>query len=500
MKINRSYRVTRRLGSPRAAHKLALICVLTLTLSLIIGSPSLTERLGHPALATPSVVPSASPSPTPSAEARSDFWFGSYGRVGLSSDLQGGEGQPRQVTSYASRLIEDHYLELDFGYHAYRGALGEVDTVLTLALFDRFFHYSGQADAQLAIRRAFVEARRLWGTSLWLSIGSRWLRGNDIYLMNFWPLDDLNSMGITLGHRGTSVDAFLHVGVNRLSRREQEQYIAVPSASGFGAEEILLLNRQRLITALLYEQRVSIGRRGGWKWKLYGELHALPQGTRALEGGFSDRETLPDDLGLIAGLQLGLWGLAHQENHLNLWLRYARGLTIYDELGVPQGLDLNRRSWAAEELRIALAGHVRWRQLSAQFGGYLRRYLDADRVRVDFDDRVEGSIVFRPQLNFGIFTPAVEGSVQMSQAMGANPLDLTRETAKIYQFALIPALSFGEEIGTFTRPQLRLIYAISWLNDAALARFAPEDPRASQDVTHHLGARAEWWFGRGGGY
>ena len=500
MKINRPYRVTRRLGSRRAHHKLALICVCIITLSFTLEAPSLTESLSQSALAIPTVVPSVSPSSTLSTEARSDFWFGSYGRVGLSSDLQGGEGLPRQITPYASRLIEDHYLELDFGYQAYRGALGEVDTVLTLAFFDRFFHYSGQADAQLAIRRAFVEARRLWGTSLWLSIGSRWLRGNDIYLMNFWPLDDLNSMGITIGHRGISAEAFLHIGVNRLSRPEQEQYIAVPSARGFGAEEILLLNRQRLITALLYERRTSIGARGGWKWKLYGELHALPQGRRALEGGFSERETLPDDLGLIAGLQLGLWGLAHQENHLNLWFRYARGLTIYDELGVPEGLDLNRRSWAAEELRVALAGHIRWRKLSAQFGGYLRRYLDSDRVRVDFDDRVEGSVVIRPQLNFGAVTPAVEGAVQVSQAMGANPLDLTRETAKIYQLALIPALSFGEDIGTFTRPQLRLIYAISWLNDAALARFAPEDPRASEDMTHYLGARAEWWFGRGGGY
>ena len=109
----------------------------------------------------------------------------------------------------------------------------------------------------------------------------------------------------------------------------------------------------------------------------------------------------------------------------------------------------------------------------------------------------------RPQLNLGgYFTPAAEMSVQWSQAQGAHPVDLTTDPGMIYQLALIPAISFGpkNELNAFTRPQLRLIYAVTMLNDAALARYAPADPRAQQDISHYLGARAEWWFGRGGGY
>ena len=110
---------------------------------------------------------SSDPAPKPK------FFFGSYGRVGMSSNEQGGEGQRHQVTAYAPRLIEDNYLELDFGYHAYRGSHAQVDVITTVSAFDHFFHYNGQADAQLAIRRAYVEARKIGGSDLWASLGSR---------------------------------------------------------------------------------------------------------------------------------------------------------------------------------------------------------------------------------------------------------------------------------------------------------------------------------------
>ena len=451
------------------------------------------------------------PHPTSAQEpVKNKFWFGSYGRVGLSVDESGGQGRGRQITPYAPRLIEDNYLELDLGYHAYRGKAATVDVVTTVAAFDSLFHYTGDADAQLALRRAYVEASKIGGTKAWVSLGSRWLRGNDIYLMNFWPLDDLNTVGLTLGHRGSSHDAWIHVGVSRLNQRSQTQYVDVPSASNFGAESVLVLNRQRAVFAGLYERRYTIGEPSatprGWKWKLYTEFHTLPAGEETLEGSFTDTRKLPDDAGLIAGFQLGLWGVGHAYNHLNLWARYGRGLAIYDELGVPSAFDREKRSWNAQELRLALAGN--WAlsssgNLSLQWGSYIRRYHDADEHEIDYDDRVEGSVTLRPQMNLGdYFTPAVEASVQWSQAQGAHPVDLTTDPAMVYQLALVPAISFGpkNQLNAFTRPQIRLIYAITMLNDAALARYAPADPRAQSDTSHYLGARAEWWFGRGGGY
>jgi len=444
--------------------------------------------------------------PTPATPAPPRAWVGSYGRIGLSSDLQGGQGAPRALTPYAPRLLEDNYLELDIGYHAYDGALAKVDITTTLALLDALMHYTGVPDAHIALRRSFIEARDLWGGPLWLSIGSRWLRGDDAYLMNFWPLDDLNTLGLTAGARGARYDAFVHLGVSRLERSAlapQTQRALIPAASGFGAEEALLLNRQRAVLAAALERRYGgEGGEMGWKWKLYGELHALPSGQRVLEGGYSERERLADDRGLTLGAQLGLWSMRHARDHLNLWLRYARGLAVYDELGAPGSLSPALRAWPAAEWRAAAAGNHEWGPLSAQWAAYVRRYTDADEVARDFDDRLEGSAAVRPQLNLGIFTPAVELSAQVSAPRGPHPRALSDATAAVYQAALIPALSLDDpaEVGAFTRPQLRLIYAASWLNAAALARYAAEDPRAQARVAHYLGARAEWWFGRGGRY
>jgi maltoporin len=438
------------------------------------------------------------------------FWFGSYGRVGISWDSAGGQGQPLGITPYRPRLIEDNYLELDFGYHAYRSKLINVDTVMTLSFFDQFFHYDGNADSHLAIRRAFVEATGLGGGHLFLSVGSRWLRGNDIYLLNFWPLDDLNTMGLTVGHRTASSDAYLHVGVSRLIKGKQVQYVDVPAVDNFGADSILFLNRQRTIAALLYEKRYARStqnqnlKSGGWKWKLYGEFHMLPEGERALEGGYSETETLSNDQGLLVGAQLGFWGMRHQFDHLNIWLRYAQGLAVFDELGAPSSFNFDRRSWDAKEVRLALAGNHVFGKMSLQWGGYWRYYRDADQLTVDYDDRSEGSISVRPQLNLGFFTPAIELSMQGSQALGfhPDPLRSTQDPAFIYQGALIPAFSFGKksEIGSFTRPQIRLIYALSYLNQEARARYAQLDPRSQETLVHYIGTRAEWWFGRGGGY
>lgn len=452
----------------------------------------------------PPLTASATPAPPPSPPS-DRAWLGSYGRVGLSSDLEGGQGAARAITPYAPRLIEDNYLELDAGYHAYDGREGEVDVITTLAALDALMHYSGVSDARLALRRAFVEARDLWGTPLWLSLGSRWLRGDDIYLMNFWPLDDLNTLGLTAGARGERYDSFLHVGVSRLERSAlapQSQRALVPAASGFGAEEAQLLNRQRLIIAAMYERRYGGAEGMGWKWKLYGELHALPSGERLLDGSYTERERVADDRGLIIGAQLGLWSMRHARDYLNVWLRYARGLAVYDELGAPGSLSADLRAWPAEEWRAAMAGNHEWGKLSAQWGAYVRRYTDADAVARDFDDRVEGSVALRPQLNLGLFTPAVEVSAQVSAPFGPHPRTLSGEAAVVYQAALVPAITLADpaSVGPFTRPQLRLIYAVSSLNAAALARYAEADPRARSSTSHYLGARAEWWFGRGERY
>ena len=107
------------------------------------------------------------------------------------------------------------------------------------------------------------------GLSLW--IGSRMYRGDDIYLLDFWPLDNLNTIGggVRLALRSRTSLAW-HVGVNRLKDLYQYQEAAVPGLNNT-SENVVLMNRQRVIISLKAVQEFG-GKRGalGGKVKLYG--------------------------------------------------------------------------------------------------------------------------------------------------------------------------------------------------------------------------------------
>ncbi|MEZ4471236.1 MAG: carbohydrate porin [bacterium] len=406
----------------------------------------------------------------------------------------------RQIVAFGPRLIEDNYLELDFGYRAYDGPEGRARVRTTVAFFDELFHYTGQVDATLALRQAYVEGEGLFGSGASAWIGSRWLRGDDIFLFDFWPMDDLNLVGAGGGWRGEHLRLGVALGLNRLENGREVDRVPVPAPSTFGAQTVTLHDRQRIVAAAhgTWEEAA------GFKLKLYSELHFLPKGRRTLSGSFTETESLPDDLGFVAGVQLGLWNFA-RNGYLNVWARYALGLAAYDELGTPFGLNDDRRSVDAQEFRGALAGNVELKladglDFGVQYGAWARYFLDADDEEEDFDDRFEAAVAVRPQLMVGMFTPAVEGSVQISRPNGLNPQTNEQAVARVVQLALMPALTFAREPGVYDRPQLRLIYAISLLNQAALDLYARDDPRSDHDVVHYLGARAEWWFGRGGGY
>ena len=429
------------------------------------------------------------------------FYFGSYGRIGFSTDTDGGQGKGRQIVAFGPRLIEDNYLELDFGYWAFREGRRKARVHTTIAFFDELFHYTGQAKAAIALRQMFVEYTEpedLIDATGFVWLGSRWVRGNDIYLMNFWPMDDLNVVGMGAGLKWDHLELSGLVGVNRLEDGRSVNRVPVPAASAFGAEEVIL-NGQKVIAAL---SATLLG--ANRKLKLYGEYHHLGATERALDGSFTESEPLPDDLGFLVGMQAGFWGFG-RNGHLNVWLRYAQGLAVYDELGTPFGLNRDRRSVDAQEYRLAVAGAMEWplrggTTLGVQFGGYARMFLDADGQEEDFDDRLEVAAVVRPELMLDLWSFAGEASVQISRPNGLNPQTNRQAIARVMQFALLPGWTWSKSHGVFNRPQLRGIFAATLLNDAALDLYPTQDPRSDMKTAFYIGARAEWWFGRGGGY
>ena len=113
--------------------------------------------------------------------------FGSYGRVGLAASSDGGQAQSPKIVQFGPRLAAGDYLELDFGTKPIATPYGKPSMLTTLAFDEGLFHYDGQWSSNMALRRFQLKVAALAGTPFYTIVGSQWNRGDDVYLLNFWP-------------------------------------------------------------------------------------------------------------------------------------------------------------------------------------------------------------------------------------------------------------------------------------------------------------------------
>ncbi len=445
--------------------------------------------LPAPAAADP---PDAPPAPVVDAPDRrpdaGGFTFGTYGRVGIAWDGRDRTGRPFSVVRNGPRIERPSYLELDLGYRLPVGADHGVRMLATLAFFDDLFHFTGDPEQTLAIRNLFVEAAIASRWRVWA--GSRMHRGDDMYLFDWWPLDNLNTVG---GGASVEIDAYriaAHVGMNRLDDEWQTQWFDVPHPV-HGAEEVLLLDRPRTIASLKAERLWRPGAPGtlGWKVALYGEGHFVPSGT--LRRPDLTEETLPDDAGWVFGAQGGLWSEAG--DFLNLWVRAGGGLAAYGETAIPFGVDREKRAIGADEFLLAAAGNVEIGPFGILGGSWARWFRDADANVYDMDDAWEFAVAVRPHwYAIDPFHLAAEVSYQMRRPAGLGPRSGEPETPQIVKLALMPMIvPLGR--GTMSRPQIRFVYQVSLPNEAARNTLPEDDPRRGRSVEHFIGIQAEWW-------
>ncbi len=428
--------------------------------------------------------------------AHAEVDLGSYGRIQASTDLQGGEGDAVDVVSHGTRLEKDPYLELDVVFSqqlegADRTALFEV--VITPALEGEVFHYDGEWDADLALRNLYAEASGFAAAPLSAWAGSRMYRGDDVHLLDFWPLDELNTVGGGLMLQPEGWDLRLQAGLNRLTADEwQVQWAEVPDEAGVGTETVLTMDRQRLVSSAQAARLLGFGDGNTFRVKAYGEIQALPGSTRVEDDWESELE-LPPDFGSVLGAQLSTWGWAH-DSFAHLFLRYATGLSAYGDLTVPSdGMDIDHSVREARELQVALSGNHENDRMGLLVGGYVRRFVDADGVSTDVDDRWEAAIALRPTLFLSDFSSVgLELSQQVLRPDGLNPHSRTHDVPMVTKLAVLPALQLGK--GSLARPQIRLQYILTYLNDDARLWFDTRDERHRSNVQHFLGVGAEWWL------
>lgn len=439
--------------------------------------------------------PPAAPAPSaeiPEQRPTTGFSFGSYGRVGIASDLRGRTGRPANITAFGPRLDLPPYMEVQFNYD-WRLRQTRWRAVVTLAANENLFHFTGSFDGTFAVRNLYVEEQGALHPSLSLWAGSRMYRGDDVYLLNWWPLDNLNMVGA--GARfdvGDAVTLQAAVGMNRLDDPYQLQTIAVTGRDGFGGATALLLDRPRIITAAKATWWMA-GRtaRSGMKLSLYGEYHVMAEGVRQLNDR-GDRVLMPSDSGYVVGAQFGVYS---GSNFFNLFARWSQGLGAYGDLRVPAVIDSVRTSERATELRLAASANWEHGAFAVMAGAYLRYFRDADPGVFSRSALWEGAVVARPMVWFGQHAGlAVEASYQRVVYDALDPeTGVGAIQGSVFRGGIVPFVSPAGR-GSYTRPHLQLVYLLTARDEGARKLYAPGDPFGFNTVEHYLGVGAEWWF------
>jgi maltoporin len=466
----------------------------TLLLLLVVSGAAAFAEDATPTRPIVPVAPAAATTPPAPAEpapvfdpSKGRFEFGSYGRVGIGTDFAGQTGRSTNLVSHGPRLIEDPYAELELRREDTFGSV-KSRVVSTVAFFPPFFHFNGQSLQSINLRNLYAEASVGDGFSAWA--GSRMYRGDDIYLLNFWPLDDLNTVGggVKLGFGQTTLR--LHAGLQRLDTPATYQLVVNNDPVDFGTVSVPRLDRPRLIESLKLTHEVSLSSGSGLRFSLYAEAHQLPAGVRR-NTTTGDEQVLPGDWGVMAGGQATAW---HEKRFAHLWARQTWGLATTDELTMPTRFNNQLTTVGARSTRLALAGGWDATHLGVMVGGYLDLVRDAGISETSSGKYDEGALSARIQwYATRLFGVALEANVQRRVYALVDPNTGNLRGGTVAQLGLMPYFSpFGH--GLFQRPQLRLVYALSLRDAGARGFYGVDDPFSRRTVEHYAGISVEWWF------
>lgn len=444
--------------------------------------------LSHAALArAEDTEPAAAAAPAPAG-----FAFGSYGRVRAASDLRGHSGQSTNIVAFGTRYDLGNYAELELRREDHPAEL-ELRVVATLGLQGDFFHYTGRFNDQVGVRNLYAEVGNALVNHVSLWAGSRMVRGDDAYLLNFWPLDNLNLIGGGAAFGTHQVELKLHAGLTRPSDPFYAQDTPAVPAQGFIPQTVATLDRPRTILAA----RAAYWPLGdnaprGVKLIAYAEAHHIADGERQVTQNSGAIQHLPAMSGYVAGLQVGAYWDKPQA-FANLFLRCARGLAAYDPLSSFGGIE-PVPGMGASDCRVALSGNVELGAFALQLGAYLRQVNDPSAVAANGGKLQEGIIDVRPYVWIGQRAGlAFDASYQALRTLAVDEGTGRLVGGALSKLAVIPFYSpYGR--GTYTRPQLQLIYAVSARNSDAQRLYPELDRRSNSNIEHFLAIGAEWWF------
>ena len=426
------------------------------------------------------------------------FHFGSYGRVIAGGDAAGRAGRNADIVARGSRLDESNYAELELRREDYWKATGAYTRIVaTLAVAHPIFHYDTNFAAKIAVRNLYIEEQNLGASGLSIWAGSRMYRGDDVYVLDWWPLDNLNTIGGGIGYQAKIGTFFkVHAGVMQPNDPFFRQLVGrSPALDQPGLASVAVLDRQKLVTSYKLGHTFKVGDTGGVKLVGYGETHHVRAGQRDLD--YRQFEAVPADHGFVAGGQLSLF-TGKRSTHLNLWVRHAWNLAAYGDFSVPNQLAPNQTTQGARELVVALGGNWEYKFFGLMLGSYFRRFRNAS-PDLDYSDVNEGIVLVRPQFWFGKWAgTALEASYQFQQRGVLADIEgndsSTPLYASLWRMGVMPFVSVAGP-GSYARPHIRMMYMATIRDAGARALYPVDDPYRIRNIDHFFGLGAEWWFG-----
>ena len=362
----------------------------------------------------------------------------------------------------------------------------------------------------MAIRNLYIEERDLGVKDSSARAGSRMYRGDDIYLLNWWPLDNQNTIGGGVGaqlptdrttrddHRRSSTS-----GMQRLDNPYQYQQIPVVAPFGFGTVDVdassiarASIETLKLTTVLPQRRRPrrasrrsctasSISSPPGTSRSAH-ESTGAPRRQRACSLGVAARATSPAS--------------ATRTRRSSCATR--AGIAAYDPLAVPITFALDQDDRAARsETLIAPRRQLGDGRRSASSAGGVRSLLPRRRARraTSTQKYDEGERRRPPErLLRRALRRRGRGRATSSGGIATPPTRRRQRAARprraIWRFGVIPYFSPAGRGSTSARrsasstrstlPQLR----------ARALSIPRRTSSRSATIEHFLGIGAEWWF------
>jgi maltoporin len=432
------------------------------------------------------------------------FEFGSYGRVVIASDGRGGTGRDANVIAHGDRIDEDSYAELELRREDRFAPNLTTKVVWTLGFFPPFFHFTGDQAQAIVIRNLYAQTSY---DDLTLWVGSRMYRGDDIYLLDWWPLDNQNTIGGGAGYkihwRTDETTIAAHVGMQRLDSTYQYEQIpaSIPNIlatqAGPGSENVTVLDRPRTTETLKLTHLVKHPNgeaKDGFKFVVYGEAQEISAGVYTDTTVNPPVQTaLPADTGWLVGTEVAYW-TGQRDTFVQLFLRHAEGIAAYDPLAVPLTFANDRTTRGSSETLIALGANYEIGPFGLLVGGYLRSFRDGDPSPTTSQKYDEGILALRPQLFIGErWGVALEGAFEAKRYAVLDPSTDQPLVASEWRAGIMPYFSPSGR-GSYRRPQLRLIYALTARNAATRELYPAQDVFSQRPVEQFLGMGVEWWF------